>query len=205
MADGSVLVLVIGQVRTPCGRVVQREYRTITRHEYYRQARAERDTAGRPSCRTDAGRIAYGGGGIYPDIVLAEAPARPRWLVRTEEQQLILSWSGSYVDSKGATLGTLDTFVDAAAPLPAATLADFRAFAARQGVDIPSDADALLQQVLREGIAYTKWGSEGAYRMSVGRDAAIREGGGQFRRSRQDSRRRALNRPLADSCSTGVI
>ena len=179
MSDGSVLVLVVGQIRTPCGRVVQREYRTITRHEYYRQARAERDTAGRPSCRTDAGRIAYGGGGIYPDVVLAEQPARPRWLARAEEQQLILAWSGSYLDSKGTTLGTIESFV-ASAPLSAAALADFRAFALRQGVEVPMDGDALLQQVLREGIAFAKWGAEGAYQASVARDAAIREAVGSF-------------------------
>ena len=184
MADGSVLVLVIGQIRTPCGRVVQRAYRTITRREYYRQARAERDTAGRPTCRTDAGRIAYGGGGIYPDIVLAEPPARPRWLARAEEQQLVLSWSGSYVDNTGATLGTMDTFVGGA-PLSAATLADFRAFALRQGVEIPFDADCLLQQVLREGIAFAKWGTEGAYRVNAGRDPTIREAMSSFAEARR--------------------
>ncbi len=174
MSDGSVLVLVIGQVKTPCGRVVQRQYRTISRREYYRQARAERDTAGRPSCKTDAGRTVYGGGGIYPDLLFAEAPAVPRWLVRVEEQQLVMSWSGSYVDANGASLGTLDAFV-AAGQLPAASLADFRAYAAKQGVEIPADGDALLQTELREGIAYAKWGSEGAYRVSVSLDREIRQ------------------------------
>ena len=33
MADGSILELVIGHVRTPCGRVVQRQYRAITRRD----------------------------------------------------------------------------------------------------------------------------------------------------------------------------
>ena len=33
LPDGSVFVMVIGQVKTPCGRVVQREYRTITGHD----------------------------------------------------------------------------------------------------------------------------------------------------------------------------
>ena len=178
MSDGSVLVLVVGQIRTPCGRVVQREYRTITRHEYYRQARAERDTAGRPSCRTDAGRIAYGGGGVYPDVVLPELPPRPRWLVRAEEQQLILAWSGSYLDGKGATLGTIESFLGS--PLSSTTLSDFRAFALRQGVEIPVEGDQLLQQVLRESIAFAKWGAEGAYQVSVARDAAIREAVGSF-------------------------
>ena len=174
MSDGSVLVLVIGQVRTPCGRVVQREYRTISRRDYYRLARAERDTAGRPSCKTDSGRTVYGGGGVYPDILIAESPSMPRWFARAEEQQLFLSWSGSYVDGKGATLGALDTFA-AAGPLPAAVLSDFRAYAAKQGVDVPADADDLLQRELRSGIAYAKWGTEGAYRVEVKADAAVQK------------------------------
>jgi carboxyl-terminal processing protease len=174
MADGSILVLVIGQVRTPCGRVVQREYRAISRRDYYRLARAERDTAGRPSCRTDGGRTVYGGGGIYPDILLAEPTAAPRWLVRLDEQQVILSWSGSYVDAKGAGLGTLDAFA-AATELPAAALADFRAYASKQGVEVPTDADATLQRELRRGVAYAKWGIEGVYRIDALLDGAVRQ------------------------------
>ncbi len=176
MSDGSVLVLVIGQVRTPCGRVVQREYHTISRREYYRLARTERDTVGRPSCHTDGGRVAFGGGGIYPDVLLADLPAAPRWLVRAQEQQLALAWSGSYVDAHAATLGTLDAFVSAGA-LPATALADFRAFATKQGVDVPADADAdaLLQRRLRTSIAYAKWGAEGAYRVDASLDPAIRQ------------------------------
>src|SRR5206468_128519 len=90
---------------TDTGRV----QRSFSRHEYYRMARTERDTVGRPACRTDGGRIAYGGGGIYPDLVLADAPATPRWMSRLNEQQLTLSWSGSYVDG-GHVTGTLDAF-----------------------------------------------------------------------------------------------
>src|SRR5476651_2636992 len=81
MSDGSVLVLVIGHVRTPCGRIVQRQYHSLSRVDYYRMARAERDTAGRPSCKTDGGRTVYGGGGIYPDVQLADAAPAPRWLL----------------------------------------------------------------------------------------------------------------------------
>src|SRR6185503_9859981 len=47
MTDGSAIVLVIGHVKTPCGRVIQRQYRGIGTREYYRLAHAARDTAGR--------------------------------------------------------------------------------------------------------------------------------------------------------------
>src|SRR4051812_44441188 len=99
LSDGSSIVLVVGHVKTPCGRVVQREYRSITRRDYYRLARADRDTAGRPSCRTDAGRTVYGGGGIYPDVGLAEAADAPAWAARVAEQAIVLAWVGSYVDA----------------------------------------------------------------------------------------------------------
>ena len=179
MADGSVLELVVGQIRTPCGRVVQREYHNISRRDYYRLARTERDTAGRPSCRTDGGRTVYGGGGIYPDVRLPEAPMMPSWLARVYEQELTLAWSGSYVDAHAATLGALDAFV-AAGPLPAVALADFRAFAAKQGVEVPADGDALLQRALRRSIAYAKWGTEGAYRVDATLDDAIRRATAAF-------------------------
>jgi peptidoglycan/xylan/chitin deacetylase (PgdA/CDA1 family) len=45
-----VIELVIGHVKTPCGRVVQRQYRSITTREYYRLARGDRDTAGTLLC-----------------------------------------------------------------------------------------------------------------------------------------------------------
>jgi carboxyl-terminal processing protease len=182
MSDGSVLVLVVGQVRTPCGRVVQRQYRSITRRDYYRMAGADRDTAGRPSCRTDGGRVVYGGGGIYPDVRLDDAPPRPRWVLRAEEQQLPLSWSGGYVEANAATLTSLDRFA-AAGSLSTAALADFRAYAARQGVVVPPDADAELQRLLLESVAQAKWGTEGALRVEAMRDPGVRDAIGSFARA----------------------
>lgn len=173
MSDGSVLVLVVGHVRTPCGRVVQRQYRSVTRREYYRLARAERDTVGRPSCRTVGGRTVYGGGGIYPDVPLKERPPTPRWASRIDEQQLPMVWSGGYVDAHAATLGDLDTF--ATHELPAAALADFRAFAAKQGVAVPPEGDDLLREMLAASIAYARWGSSGEYEVIARRDPAVRE------------------------------
>jgi carboxyl-terminal processing protease len=181
MSDGSVLVLVVGHVRTPCGRVVQRQYRSVTRREYYRLARAERDTVGRPSCRTVGGRTVYGGGGIYPDLALKERAPTPRWASRIDEQQLPMAWSGGYVDAHAATLGDPSAF--ATNELPAAALADFRAFAAKQGVTVPPEGDALLREMLAASVAYARWGSEGAYEVIARRDPAVREAAQGFGRA----------------------
>jgi carboxyl-terminal processing protease len=163
MSDGSVIVLVVGRVKTPCGRVVQREYRTISRRDYFRLARADRDTAGRPSCRTDAGRVVYGGGGIYPDVPLDAEPDAPAWASRLTEQAVVLAWVGGYADARGSSL-TLDALLRAPS-LPNDALADFRAFAAKQGAPVPpgADADAQLQRLLVPAVAAAKWGDAGWY------------------------------------------
>jgi carboxyl-terminal processing protease len=184
MSDGSILVLVVGHVRTPCGRVVQRQYRSISRRDYFRMARADRDTAGRPSCRTDAGRTVYGGGGVFPDVPFAERAPRPRWALRAEEQQLPLAWSGGYVEAHGASLSSLESFA-AAGTLPPAALADFRTYAARQGVVIPTDADEQLQTMLVTSVAGARWGSEGAYHVEALHDTAVRDAIASFARAGQ--------------------
>ena len=174
LADGSTIVLVIGHVKTPCGRVVQREYRGITRRDYYRLAGAERDTAGRPSCRTDAGRVVYGGGGIYPDVPLDAAPAAPLWAERLAERAVAFSWVGGWVDAHQSALASLDDFLRTPT-LPADALADFRAFAARQGVMIPTgaDADTILQRLLVPQVAAAKWMDAGWYRAEALLDPEI--------------------------------
>lgn len=92
--DGSLVMLVMGRVQTPCGRVVQREYRGRSTRDYWRLAGAESDTTGRPGCTTVGGRRVFGGGGIYPDLILPERDGPPRWLARLQEEDLPAKWAG---------------------------------------------------------------------------------------------------------------
>lgn len=173
LADGSVIMLVVGHIQTPCGRVVQRQYRDVTVREYYRMARVERDTAGLPSCRTPGGRVLYGGDGIRPDIMLQEWQAPPLWVAHIHEQDLPLRWVGPYLESAPG-LSDLEQF--AVQPdLPHGALADFHAFAARQTVDLPSDpaSDERLSGILLRTLARARWGAEGFYRVSAVLDPDI--------------------------------
>ena len=173
LTDGSEIALVVGRVRTPCGRIIQREYRNITRREYFRLARADRDTAGRPACKTAAGRTVYGGGGIFPDVALEARPGAPLWYSRVGEQLLAYTWAGGYASSD-ASLASLETFLRNPR-LPASALSDFRAFAEKQGVSIPADstADALLGRLLAVTVANAKWGDAGAYSVRALLDSDI--------------------------------
>jgi carboxyl-terminal processing protease len=168
LTDGSIVMLVVGHVRTPCGRVIQRRYHGITRRDYYRLAGADRDTVGRPSCKTTGGRVVYGGGGIYPDIVFPEAEPAPLWLARVQEERLDLKWIAGHLTATATAYPTLDAL--AASPKAASgAIADFRKFAAEQGVTIPegTEADSRLERAIVRWVALAKWGDTGFYRLAA--------------------------------------
>jgi carboxyl-terminal processing protease len=181
LADGSILVLVVGRFRTPCGRVIQRGYRRVTAREYYRLAAADRDTVGLPSCHTDGGRTAYGGGGVFPDVTLPAPGPRPLWLALVLEQDLPLQWVGGYVSERRAALGTVESF-EADPKLPADAAAAFRAFAAKQGVEIPStpEADAWVGSMLLRQVAAVAFGDEVYYRVSARLDPQVAAAAASF-------------------------
>jgi carboxyl-terminal processing protease len=174
LADGSVLELVVGRLRTPCGRLVQRRYRNITTHEYYRMAAAARDTAGLPSCRTDGGRVVYGGGGIFPDVVLPASGARPLWLANIFENDLPLRWTGGYVEAHRTELGAPEAF-EATPHLPVDAITAFRTFASAEGVSLPAaaSADTVLSGVLLREIAFVAFGREAYYQVAARIDPEI--------------------------------
>lgn len=174
LTDGSLVMLVVGTVRTPCGRSVQRDYRSASRRDYYRQgSHAETRTPDpKYACATNAGRTVYGGGGIFPDVVLPEQPAPPLWLSRVYEDALPLAWAGGYVEAHGAAWTEPATL--AGAEQAAAAVADFRRYAAGQGIDIPAtdDADALLRHHLLPRLASIRFGRAAQY-LLVGEDAEV--------------------------------
>ncbi len=186
LSDGSIIMMTIGHIKTPCGRVIQRQYRDVRGADYYRMARAARDTVGRPSCRTAGGRTVYGGGGIYPDVVMPEAEPAPVWLARLGEDAVHTRWIGAHLTENAAAYTTADAL--AAAPrLPDAALAQFRAFAQQQGHAVPAgaDADRALQRLLVPEIAGTKWGAAGYYRVLAALDEQIAGAVREFARAEQ--------------------
>jgi carboxyl-terminal processing protease len=172
LTDGSRIALVIGQVRTPCGRLIQREYRYESRRDYYREAGQASGTS-RPSCTTDHGRTVFGGGGVVPDVSVP-ATATPLWLSRASEQGLLVTWSSGYVERNRAALTSLDAFA-ASATLDAAALADFRTYAAERGVSMPDDAESqkAASRALLRSIAYVRFGEAGFYRLVAMTDSDI--------------------------------
>ena len=181
LPDGSVYEMVIGLLKTPCGRVIQRQYRGTRTRDYYRAAGRERETAGRPSCRTTGGRTVYGGGGIFPDVLLDRPEPMPAWMSKVMEASLPLKWMGAHLSASGAAYPSVEAL--AAKPeLPAGALAEFRRFAATQAVTIPEgvEADRRLTRALLEQVAFAKWGLAGLVRIDAVLDPEVRQGTSAF-------------------------
>lgn len=178
LTDGSLVVLVVGRVRTPCGRDIQRPYRSVTTRDYYRGTVDQRRLADRPSCTTAGGRTVYGGGGIHPDVTLEEQTL-PLWLARIHEMDLPLQWVGGFVDAHGSRL-TSAALIAADSALAQDAVRSFRPFATQQGVEIPADGDDRLGAILLTSIAGARWGSEGYHHVAAVLDPEIGAATGHF-------------------------
>ena len=84
LGDGSKLLLTIAKYYTPSGRLIQRDYSKYSDREEYAEDALKDDVpndsvlATRPQFKTSAGRTVYGGGGIYPDVILKDPPSLTR-------------------------------------------------------------------------------------------------------------------------------
>ena len=172
LADGSMMMLVVGQIKTPCGRVVQRQYHAISRRNYFRLAMEDRDTVGRPSCKTDKGRTVYGGGGIVPDIRIRESDGDPLWLSKIRESGMLTEWVGGWVTENRANLVNVEA-LDSDGLVTAGDLQKFRAFAETRGLPAPPGGDDLLERELLKEVGYSRFGPAGYYRAIATRDETI--------------------------------
>jgi carboxyl-terminal processing protease len=68
LSEKTGLAQTTGKYYTPSGRLIQRNYTSVSLYDYYMGRADEETKAGTEGKRTDSGRSVYGGGGITPDI-----------------------------------------------------------------------------------------------------------------------------------------
>jgi len=73
LSENTGLALTTAHYYTPSGRLIQRDYSNISLYDYYygRESAENPSTANREVKLTDSGRTVYGGGGITPDVSIA--------------------------------------------------------------------------------------------------------------------------------------
>jgi carboxyl-terminal processing protease len=103
LGDGSKLLLTIAKYYTPSGRLIQRPYDKFADRNEYAEDAAREDVpsdsalAARPKFKTASGRSVYGGGGIYPDVVLKDGPPLTRPQVDMIQKRVFFEFSTHYV------------------------------------------------------------------------------------------------------------
>jgi carboxyl-terminal processing protease len=84
LSDNSKLLLTIAKYYTPSGRLIQRDYSKFSDRGEYAEDAFKADAPSEsllstlPKFKTTSGRTVYGGGGIYPDVIIKELPGLTR-------------------------------------------------------------------------------------------------------------------------------
>ena len=132
LSEKTGLALTTARYYTPSGRLIQRNYNGVPVYDYYFNLEDHAGTANREVRLTDSGRTVYGGGGITPDVSLAQP--KPDHL-----QQLLLQRYAFFNFAKHYLVGrhvTRDFVVDEP------VLNEFRRFLGEQNISY-SEAELL--------------------------------------------------------------
>jgi carboxyl-terminal processing protease len=68
LSNDTGLALTTAKYYTPSGRLIQRDYSSVSLYDYYFDRGGIGDTTNKEVKLTDSGRTVYGGGGISPDV-----------------------------------------------------------------------------------------------------------------------------------------
>jgi carboxyl-terminal processing protease len=72
LSENTGLALTTAKYYTPSGRLIQRDYSNVSLYDYYFNRESEDNNSGKEVKLTDSGRTEYGGGGITPDVKIAQ-------------------------------------------------------------------------------------------------------------------------------------
>jgi carboxyl-terminal processing protease len=105
LSEGKLL-LTVARYYTPSGRGIQRDYSKFEDQSEY-QADAFREAvpsestlATRPRFKTQSGRTVYGGGGIYPDVVVPDSPNLTRPEIDMITKRVFFDYANHMVTAK---------------------------------------------------------------------------------------------------------
>ncbi|MFQ5927023.1 MAG: S41 family peptidase, partial [Terriglobia bacterium] len=74
LSQDTGLALTTAKYYTPSGRLIQRDFKTVSLYKYYVRNDREEKNDSSQVYKTDSGRNVYGGGGIKPDVLVPRPP-----------------------------------------------------------------------------------------------------------------------------------
>lgn len=177
--QGDAVMLTVGYVVLPSGRLIQRPYRGMTPAQYYALAGrpgAELDAAGN-EYRTSGGRLVHGGGGIEPDSTLPAPTSLPAWFTVAADSGLFLAVADSVAQSLPAHDASRASWFDAPTRWRAALLEPFLA-RTRERLGVAAQPDsalaARLGRILADRVVEVRWGAEAEEDFRLRHDPGVR-------------------------------
>ena len=144
--DGSMIRLTIARYYTPSGRCIQKPFKPgdnqdydndlLTRYQHGKFFSQDSIKHTGPAYHTSIGRIIYGGGGITPDIFVAEDTlSMTSYYKQAAMSGLILQYAFNYTDNNRQKLNTYSSMMEMSKYLVSQnTVEQFAAFADKNGL-----------------------------------------------------------------------
>lgn len=168
--DGSIIRLTTARYYTPSGRCIQKPY-TMGDESFYAQDLVDRYQHGEyfsqdsikhtgPAYHTHIGRVVYGGGGITPDIFVAEDTlGMTSYYKEASMSGLILQYAFTYTDDNRPKLNTYKEMMEMASYLTKQNLVDkFATYADKHGLKrrnlMIKKSHKLLERYINSRIIY---------------------------------------------------
>lgn len=168
--DGSIIRLTIARYYTPSGRCIQKPYSTgddknyeqdlITRYQHGEFFSQDSIKHHGPAYHTGIGRVVYGGGGITPDIFVAEDTlGMTSYYKEASMSGLILQYAFTYTDDNRLKLNTYKEMMEMASYLAKQNLVDkFATYADKHGLKrrnlMIKKSHKLLERYINSRIIY---------------------------------------------------
>ena len=168
--DGSIIRLTIARYYTPSGRCIQKPYSTgddknyeqdlITRYQHGEFFSQDSIKHHGPAYHTGIGRVVYGGGGITPDIFVAEDTlGMTSYYKEASMSGLILQYAFTYTDDNSPKLNTYKEMMEMASYLAKQNLVDkFATYADKHGLKrrnlMIKKSHKLLERYINSRIIY---------------------------------------------------
>jgi carboxyl-terminal processing protease len=174
---GDIVMLTIGRVVTPSGRVIQRRYRSIGFEQYLSFA----GTPGAPEdtvavFKTDHGREVRGGGGIAPDVVRPLVSELPLWWSVANDSGFALAVADSVAATLPSTPAAREAWVSSPARWSTDLLAPFLQ-RVRRRLHVAAAPDtavsARMARYLASRVAAVRWPEDGAAELRIRNDPDI--------------------------------
>ena len=170
---GHVVMLTVGRVYAPSGRLIQRDYEGMTSGQY-RSLAGESPEADTVVYQTLGGRPVRGGGGVRPDVEAPAPAALPAWWAESVAHGFPLEVA---TEAASGAPGTVDAWAENAASWEAMLLDPYLE-RVREELSIEAEATRAESEVLARELAAlvagVRWGRAGQERFLLLTDPDIK-------------------------------